>query len=142
MYSALRQLFGYPGVPVELSGSNGLGGRASHLMVIIANGRNFGGALRIAPNASITDGRLDAVAIRTVAPLKRLALFSAAARGTHLTHPDVRTGQAARFTLSFAAPPAYETDGEYNRAASSTLEVACVPGALRVVSPAHPSAHA
>jgi diacylglycerol kinase (ATP) len=142
MYSALRQLFGYPGVPVELSGSNGLGGRASHLMVIIANGRNFGGAFRIAPNASITDGRLDAVAIRTVAPLKRLALFSAAARGTHLTHPDVRTGQAARFTLSFAAPPAYETDGEYNRAASSTLEVACVPGALRVVSPAHPSAHA
>jgi len=142
MYSALRQLFGYPGVPVELSGSNGLGGQASHLMVIIANGRNFGGAFRIAPNASITDGRLDAVAIRTVAPLKRLALFSAAARGTHLTHPDVWTEQAARFTLSFAAPPAYETDGEYNRAASSTLEVACVPGALRVVSPVHTSAHA
>jgi diacylglycerol kinase (ATP) len=135
IYSALRQLFGYPGVPVEVSGGNGWGGRASHLMVIIANGRNFGGAFRIAPNASITDGRLDAVAIRTVAPLKRVALFSAAARGTHLTHPDVRSEQAPAFTLTFAAPPAYETDGEYNRAASSTLEVRCVPGALRVVTP-------
>jgi diacylglycerol kinase (ATP) len=135
MYSALRQLFGYAGVPVTLSSGNGAGGLTSHLMVIIANGRNFGGAFRIAPNASITDGRLDAVAIRTVAPFKRIGLFSAAARGTHLTHPDVRSEQAARFTLSFATPPAYETDGEYNRAASSTLEVACVPGALRVVTP-------
>jgi diacylglycerol kinase (ATP) len=135
MYSALRQLFGYPGVPVTLSSGNGAGGLTSHLMVIIANGKNFGGAFRIAPNASITDGRLDAVAIRTVAPLKRIGLFSAAARGTHLTHPDVRSEQAARFTLSFATPPAYETDGEYNRAESSTLEVACVPGALRVVTP-------
>ena len=135
MYSALRQLFGYPGVPVTVSSGNGAGDLTSHLMVIIANGRNFGGAFRIAPNASITDGRLDAVAIRTVAPLKRIGLFSAAARGTHLTHPDVRIEQAPRFTLSFAAPPAYETDGEYNRAASATLEVACVPGALRVVTP-------
>jgi len=135
MYSALRQLFGYAGVPVTLSSGNGAGGLTSHLMVIIANGRNFGGAFRIAPNASITDGRLDAVAIRTVAPFRRIGLFSAAARGTHLTHPDVRSEQAPRFTLSFAAPPAYETDGEYNRAASSTLEVACVPGALRVVAP-------
>lgn len=135
MYSALRQLFGYPGVAVEVSGGNGARGMTSHLMVIIANGKNFGGAFRIAPNASVTDGRLDAVAIRTVAPLRRIPLFSAAARGTHLTHPDVRTEQAPRFTLSFAAPPAYETDGEYNRAVSSTLDVCCVPGALRVVTP-------
>ena len=135
MYSAMRQLFGYPGVPVTLSSGNGTVGLTSHLMVIIANGKNFGGAFRIAPNASVTDGRLDAVAIRTVAPFRRIGLFSAAARGTHLTHPDVRSEQAPRFVLSFAAPPAYETDGEYNRAASATLEVACVPGALRVVTP-------
>ena len=116
MYSAMRQLFGYPGVPVTLSSGNGTVGLTSHLMVIIANGKNFGGAFRIAPNASVTDGRLDAVAIRTVAPFKRIGLFSAAARGTHLTHPDVRSEQAPRFTLSFATPPAYETDGEYNPA--------------------------
>jgi diacylglycerol kinase (ATP) len=140
MYSALHQLFGYPGVPVEVSGSNGSGGLTSHLMVIIANGKNFGGAFRIAPNASITDGRLDAVAIRTVAPLKRIALFRAAVQGAHLGHPDVRSEQAPAFTLSFAAPPAYETDGEYNRAVSSTLEVCCVPGALRVVTPTRTAA--
>ncbi|MBA2685785.1 MAG: hypothetical protein H0U66_14970, partial [Gemmatimonadaceae bacterium] len=40
------------------------------------------------------------------------------------------------FTLKFAAPPAYETDGEYNQATSATIEIACIPGALRVATPA------
>ena len=48
---------------------------------------------------------------------------------------EVQTEQAPSFTLTFPAPPAYETDGEYNRAASTRLEVRCVPGALKVVAP-------
>lgn len=134
-YCALRQLFGYPGMPIDVSSAAERRGEMSHLMLIIANGKHFGGAFRIAPNASLTDGMLDAVAIRTVPPLRRIPLFGATTRGTHLAHPDVRAEQAARFTLSFPAPPAYETDGEYNRAASATLEVSCVPRALRVVTP-------
>jgi diacylglycerol kinase (ATP) len=137
VYSALRQLFGYGGIPIDLSSAvGGKGpGMVQHLMLIIANGRNFGGVFRIAPAASLTDGRLDAVAIHIAPPLRRLRLFGAAARGTHVGLPEVRTEQAARFTLCFPTPPAYETDGEYNRAASSTLEVRCVPRAVRVVAP-------
>jgi diacylglycerol kinase family enzyme len=75
------------------------------------------------------------VAFGAVAPLRRVRLFGATTRGTHVTHPDVQTEQASSFTLSFPSPPAYETDGEYNRALSSTLEVRCVPRALRVVTP-------
>jgi diacylglycerol kinase family enzyme len=52
----------------------------------------------------------------------------------------VHTEQAPGFTLSFPAPPAYETDGEYNRASSARLEVSCVPRALRVVVPANGAA--
>jgi diacylglycerol kinase (ATP) len=142
-YSALRQLFGYGGISIDVASTNGgQPSPVSHLMLIIANGKNFGGAFRIAPNASVTDGRLDAVAMRMVPPLRRIPLFSATARGKHLSHPDVRSEQAASFTLSFSSPPAYETDGEYNRAASSTLEVRCVPRALRVVTPITASASA
>jgi diacylglycerol kinase (ATP) len=104
-------------------------------MLIIANGKNFGGSFRIAPTASVTDGRLDAIAIALATPLRRARLFGAATKGTHVMHAEVQTEQAPSFTLEFPAPPAYETDGEYNRAASSTLEVRCVPGALRVVAP-------
>lgn len=130
-YSSLRQLFGYKGVSIDVGGR----GAAQHLMLIVANGKNFGGSFRIAPEASITDGKLDAIAIGIAPPLRRMKLFSAAARGTHVVLPEVRAEQASCFRITFPTPPAYETDGEYNRAASATLEVRCVPGALRVVTP-------
>jgi diacylglycerol kinase (ATP) len=141
-YSALRQLFGYAGIAIDVTTLKERRGVVQHLMLIIANGRNFGGAFRIAPDASLTDGRLDAIAIRTASPLRRMRLFAAASRGTHGNQPEVRTEQAASFTLSFPSPPAYETDGEYNRASSPTLEVRCVPRALRVVTPTATAAQA
>jgi diacylglycerol kinase (ATP) len=135
IYSALKQLFGYPGTSIAVSSSGARAQAVQHLMLIIANGKNFGGSFRIAPNASITDGRLDAVSIQVASPMRRIQLFAAATRGTHVAHPEVTLEQASSFSLSFPAPPAYETDGEYNRAKSSTLEVRCEPGALRVVTP-------
>lgn len=135
LYSALRQLFGYEGIEIDVASARGARGSLRHLMLIIANGRNFGGSFRIAPAASVTDGLLDAIAIAMTTPLRRARLFGAAAKGTHVTHVEVETEQAPSFTLDFPSPPAYETDGEYNRAASSTLVVRCVPGALRVVAP-------
>jgi len=136
LYSALRQLFGYGGIDIDIAGDAGARGMAKHLMLIIANGKNFGGSFRIAPSASVTDGHLDAIAIAMASPLRRAQLFGAATKGTHIALGEVHTEQAPRFTLDFPAPPAYETDGEYNRAASARLEVRCVPGALRVVAPA------
>lgn len=136
LYSALRQLFGYDGIEIDISSAARARGSLRHLMLIIANGRNFGGSFRIAPAASVTDGQLDAIAIAMAAPLRRARLFGAATKGTHVMHAEVQTEQAPEFTLEFPAPPAYETDGEYNRASSSTLHVRCVPGALRVVAPA------
>jgi diacylglycerol kinase (ATP) len=135
VYSALRQLFGYRGIAVGVASAAGARASAEHLMLIIANGKNFGGAFRIAPHASLTDGALDAVAIDSVPPIARVALFAATARGTHIGRRGVHNERAPGFTLTFASPPAYETDGEYHRASSSTLDVRCVPRALRVVTP-------
>lgn len=136
MVSAVRQLFGFRGIDIGLSSAAVRRGPASQLMLIVANGRNFGGAFRIAPEASLTDGQLDAIAIGAASPLARVPLLAAVARGRHIGRAGVTAEQSPYFTLTFAAPPAYETDGEYNRARSATLEVRCVPGALRVVTPA------
>jgi diacylglycerol kinase (ATP) len=135
-YAALRQLFGYRGIPIHVASPAHAGAEALLLMLIIANGKNFGGKFRIAPSASLTDGKLDAIAIESVAPLRRIPLFAATGKGTHVGRPEVRSETAPTFTLRFASPPAYETDGEYNRASAATLEVRCIPGALRVVTSA------
>lgn len=135
IYSALRQLLGYQGVDIEVNSDAVRRASTRHLMLIVANARNFGGTFRIAPAASLVDGKLDAVAIRNAKPLRRIALFGAAAKGTHVAAPEVETEQAAGFTLRFPEPPAYETDGEYNRARGDEVEIRCVPRALRVVVP-------
>jgi len=131
--SALRQLFGYRGIEIEIGSPRAQRGPARHLMLIVANAKHFGGSFHIAPRADLTDGRLDAVSILDGPPLARLGLFVAATHGTHMSNPRVVTEQAERFTLRFPASPAYEIDGEYRRAASAELEITCVPRALRVV---------
>lgn len=135
LYAAVRQLFDYPGLEIDISSAGARRGVVRHLMLIVANGKNFGGAFRIAPHASPADGRLDAVSIHDASPMRRVRLFIAAVQGRHAEHPEVVVEQSAHFRLRFATPPAYETDGEYNRAASNEVEVACVPRALRVVTP-------
>lgn len=135
MYSALRQLFGYRGISLALSSPALTRDSRHYLMLIIANGRNFGGAFHIAPSASLTNGMLDAISIAADAsPLRRLALFNAATKGTHVARAEVTVEQAPCFTLEFASPPAFETNGEYNRATTTRIDVQCVPQALRVVT--------
>ncbi len=133
LISALRQLFGFPGVEIEVGSPLRQRAKARHLMLIVANARHFGGAFHIAPGADLADGMLDAVSILDAPPLGRMGLFVATTRGAHTKNRRVITEQATRFTLRFPAPPAYETDGEYRRAESAELEIVCVPRALRVV---------
>jgi len=134
-YAALKQLFTYKGLRMDLSSPGNARGPRRYMMVVIANAKYFGGTFVIAPQADLSDGKLDAVAILDASPLQRAKLFGAVGKGTHLGHPSVIFEQAGRFTLTFDEPPAYETDGEYNRARSKVVEIACVPGALRVVVP-------
>src|SRR5688572_9666223 len=61
LYSALRQLTSYQGIDIDVTTPARRRSRVKHLMLVIANARNFGGKFLIAPNASLTDGRLDAV---------------------------------------------------------------------------------
>ena len=133
LYSALRQLFSYGGVEIGIATPKKRRDPRPHLMLIVANARNFGGSFKIAPGASVTDGKLDAISIHDAAPLARMRLFAAATKGTHVMAREVLVEQSPSFTLEFPAPPAFETDGEYNRARSSVVHVDCVPQALRVV---------
>jgi diacylglycerol kinase family enzyme len=75
------------------------------------------------------------VAILDASTWRRMSLFGAVTKGTNHTFSEVIIEQSPSFTVTFAAPPAYETDGEYRRAQTAELEIACVPGALRLVAP-------
>jgi diacylglycerol kinase (ATP) len=138
LYCAVRQLYRFPGFPVEMAANGQPGRREEMLMLVIANARVFGGGFKIAPTADLADGELDAVVFTNMPRRRRFPLMLSLLRGTHGRWPDVRTSRASTFRLRFAGPPAYETDGEWNRAGSSELIIGIRPAALRVLVPARP----
>jgi diacylglycerol kinase (ATP) len=133
IYSALRQLFTYRGVEVSVSGARGVKS-GSMLMVTVSNGRWLGGAFKIAPQASVLDGKLDACFLGDSNVVQRLKLFLGAMRGTHIGMPSVTAAGVQELTLTFPDRPLMEIDGELRRAQSPTVNVKCVPRALSVVA--------
>ena len=138
VYCALRQLYSYRGFAVEIAVDGGDPVHRDLMMLVIANGRIFGGGFRIAPKADLDDGRLDAMLFGNIPFARRLPLMLRLMKGTHTEAPEVTAIGGRSFRLGFDSPPAYETDGEWNRAKSSELLVETVPSALRVLAPPAP----
>jgi diacylglycerol kinase (ATP) len=133
IYSALGQLFTYRGIEVSANGVPGVK-RGRMLMVTVSNGRSLGGAFKIAPNASVLDGRLDACFFSDSNVVERVRLFVGAMRGTHIGMPSVSTATVQQLALTFASSPLMEVDGELRVARSRTVELRCVPRALSVLA--------
>lgn len=99
----------------------------------IANARYFGGGMKIAPDAKLTDGKFDVVGIGDLSALK---IFTSAPRvytGSHLSMPEVSHALARKISVRPAersSEIALEVDGELPGKLPATFQI--VPEALRV----------
>ncbi len=107
-----------------------------HLVVsnlCIANARYFGGGMKIAPDAKLTDGKLDIISIGDLSAMK---LFTSAPRvytGSHLSMPEVSHALARKITVRASdqsTEVALEVDGELPGKLPATFQI--IPDALRV----------
>lgn len=107
-----------------------------HLLVLnlcVANARYFGGGMKIAPDAKLTDGKFDVIGIGDLSTLK---LFTSAPRvymGSHLSMPEVSHALARRVSVKAAdrnLEVALEVDGELPGKLPATFQI--IPEALRV----------
>src|SRR5829696_82190 len=107
-----------------------------HLVVLnlcVANARYFGGGMKIAPDAKLTDGKFDVIGVGDLTALK---LFTSAPRvylGSHLSMPEVSHALARKVTVrppDRAAEVALEVDGELSGRLPATFQI--IPEALRV----------
>ena len=126
--SAIQELVQFEGVDVAVDEAWG-----RRLMLVFSNGARFGGAFHIAPDAEVDDALLDAIIVADTSTLKRASVLVSVLRATHHTQAAVQHRRLARCSLEFRSPPLFEADGELHRAAGTTVEVASVPGVLRVV---------
>ena len=107
-----------------------------HLVVLnlcVANARYFGGGMKIAPDAKLTDGKFDVIGVGDLSALK---LFTSAPRvymGSHLSMPEVSHALARKVTVRSAdrgSEVALEIDGELPGKLPATFQI--IPEALRV----------
>ena len=134
-WCAVQEVFAYDGFEASLRRDGDPAERRDLVMLILANARQFGGLFPIAPQADLEDGQIDAIGFSNCGPVGRVTLLGRLLAKRHQTDPRVFSRRFSRLHLSFATAPTYETDGEWNRALGTELEVCCFPKALRVLVP-------
>ncbi len=104
------------------------------LTLVFANGRQYGSNFKIAPEASLTDGELDMVAVWN-APKWKLALAAPAFFTDHWRPFGLtQTTRVKRARITLPGEIVYHLDGE-PRKTQNTLEIAIEPAALNVWRP-------
>ena len=102
----------------------------------IANARFFGGGMKIAPDAKLSDGQFDVITIGDLGPLKILTNAPRLYLGAHLGMQEVRHQLARKVVTRAALKDAeviLEVDGELPGRLPATFQV--VPQALRIRCP-------
>ena len=133
LYGSLATIFSWKparftcsvdGVPLSLSGWS----------VAVANTGMYGGGMRLAPSASVTDGLLDVVTTRATSRLAFLRALPKVFKGTHVREPSVSVSQARSVVLDADRPFRVFADGD--PVATLPCTVTMKPAALKVLLPA------
>lgn len=131
--ATLRELADRPNWTVQVEAGDGGAPITTEVsLVVVANGRFFGGAMEVAPDARVDDGMLDVVTARAMPSHQLVGLLLAVYRGRHLRHPllSVQRTNRVRLTMPSGVPAPLEADGEPAGRLPVTIEV--VPAAVRM----------
>lgn len=105
------------------------------MLVVIANGKCYGGAFKVAPLAEVTDGLLNAISFSNVNPLRRILALLRVANGSHLKMRECRSFLAKKLELQFDVPPKMQVDGEVLALSDTKVTVQILPQTLRLWGP-------
>ena len=95
--------------------------------VVIANGRYFGGGMRIAPSAELDDGWFDVIVLPALGRVRTLVAMPSVYRGAHINQPGVlvKRAKTVRVEPLDSRPLLFDIEGEQIGIAPATLT--CLP---------------
>jgi YegS/Rv2252/BmrU family lipid kinase len=133
-YGALRALAGWVPATFDVELDDGERRHITGYSVAAANSQAYGGGMRLAPDASLADGRLDIVMISHVTKLRFLRLLPTVFSGRHVRQPTVEIVRAESVRISADRPFTLYADGD--PIAELPVDVRALPGAVQVLAPA------
>lgn len=113
---------------VELDGESD---EVTAMLVVVGNSTSYGGGMKVTPDASVMDGRLDVCIVEALSIPAFLRAFPRVFLGKHTSHPRVRMSTATKVRLEADRRVQVYADGERVGPLPAVFEV--LPGALPVV---------
>lgn len=132
LYSIFRVLpqFTPHRVTITMNGQR----RSEEIMfAAVGNSRQYGGGIRITPDAKIDDGLLDLCIVHRTSRAQLLATLPRAYTGSHVKKPFVEMGRGKEFSFESERPMDVFADGEY--LTQTPVRFALAPEKLRIVVP-------
>jgi YegS/Rv2252/BmrU family lipid kinase len=131
LYGALRALASWRAARFELE-LDGVAYVHVGYNVAVANGRQYGGGMLIAPDAALDDGQFDVVTVADVPKRQFLMQLPKVFKGTHVGNPEVSVQRARAVRIAADRPFALYADGD--PIADLPATVRTLPGAVRVLA--------
>jgi diacylglycerol kinase (ATP) len=133
-YASVRSLLSFRPTTYQIV-VDGAEHRVHGFTVVVANSGYYGSGMHIAPAASLTDGLLDVIVIRSTSRCQLLRAMPKLYDGSHVELDKVLVLRGQEISVSAEDPVTAYGDGEH--LAPLPLTVHVLPGSLRVLAP-HP----
>ncbi|MDQ2960815.1 MAG: diacylglycerol kinase family lipid kinase [Candidatus Dormibacteraeota bacterium] len=100
--------------------------------VVIANGRCFGGGMRVAPAARLDDGRFDVIVLPLLGRAHSIALLPSLYRGAHVRRADVMVSRAASVRVEPLDDQSLLFDVEGEQVGTAPATLTCLHNAVTI----------
>lgn len=100
-------------------------------LVAVANGPNYGGGIKICPDAKYDDGFFNVCIVHNIKGWELLRLFPKAFFGKHTNEKNVISLKGAEISVRSEVPVIVQSDGEYMK--ESPIHIGIQKAALRVL---------
>jgi len=103
------------------------------MMIAVANACQYGGGMKVCPEADITDGLFDVFVVREISKLHFIKVFPRTYKGTHVTDPCIWIFRTDEVSLEADRDFAVYADGEYICRLPAKFKL--IPRSLKIVVP-------